>query len=87
MEDRLDAAAARTDIARALRRLKPAHREVLLLFAWEGLTYEQITQALGIPVGTVRSRLARARERIRELLGESGQSFLDADIVEAESNG
>lgn len=52
-------------LAGALGQLKPRDRDVLLLFAWEDLTYEQIAAALGIPVGTVRSRLNRARRIIR----------------------
>jgi RNA polymerase sigma factor (sigma-70 family) len=87
VDERLDADAARRDLARALARLKPAHREVLLLFAWEGLTYQQISEALGIPVGTVRSRLARARWRIRELLARNGQSFIGGYELEEEGNG
>jgi RNA polymerase sigma-70 factor (ECF subfamily) len=43
-------------------------RDVLLLYAWEELSYEEIATALGVPVGTVRSRLARARARLRSLL-------------------
>lgn len=43
-------------------------RDALLLFAWEGLSYEEIAVAVGAPVGTVRSRLARARARLRVLL-------------------
>jgi RNA polymerase sigma-70 factor (ECF subfamily) len=39
----------------------------LLLYAWEELSYEEIADALGVPVGTVRSRLNRARVRLREL--------------------
>ena len=42
----------------------PRDREVLLLFAWAELSYAEIATALSIPVGTVRSRLSRARERI-----------------------
>jgi predicted DNA-binding protein (UPF0251 family) len=60
-------------LTRALERLREADREVLLLYAWEDLTYEEIAQALGIPVGTVRSRLHRARTQLRELLSGSGQ--------------
>ena len=41
-------------------------RDVLLLFAWADLSYEQIAEALSLPVGTVRSRLNRARTRLRE---------------------
>ncbi len=39
-------------------------REALLLYAWQGMTYEEIAIALGVPVGTVRSRLNRVRERL-----------------------
>lgn len=45
--------------------LDPDQRDVLLLYAWEDLSYEEIASALSIPVGTVRSRLARARARLR----------------------
>lgn len=53
-------------IARELRRLSMADRDCLLLFAWEGLSYEQIAEAMEIPVGTVRSRLNRARRVLRD---------------------
>ncbi len=46
---------------------------MLLLHAWTELTYEQIADALAIPVGTVRSRLHRARGVVRELLERSGE--------------
>jgi len=49
------------DIAAALAAIRPAEREVLFLYAWADLGYEEIAHALDIPVGTVRSRLARAR--------------------------
>jgi RNA polymerase sigma-70 factor (ECF subfamily) len=51
-----------------LGQLDHDQRDVLLLYAWEGLSYEEIAAALGVPVGTVRSRLARARERLRTAL-------------------
>ncbi|MDQ0725076.1 RNA polymerase sigma factor [Microbacterium sp. W4I20] len=44
--------------------LAPKDRETLLLYAWQGLTYEEIAAALGVPVGTVRSRLNRVRRRL-----------------------
>jgi len=53
---------------RALARLEPDFRAVLVLRVAEGLEYEEIAETLGIPVGTVRSRLARARNRIRDLM-------------------
>jgi RNA polymerase sigma-70 factor (ECF subfamily) len=57
------------DMANALRGLSAEQREVLLLVALEQLTYEQVARALGIPIGTVMSRLSRARDRLRQLLG------------------
>ncbi|MEV6490936.1 RNA polymerase sigma factor [Actinoplanes sp. NPDC051633] len=59
--DRLAAAVA------ALSRLRPADREVFTLCVWSGLDYAQAAEALGVPVGTVRSRLSRARARLRDL--------------------
>jgi RNA polymerase sigma-70 factor (ECF subfamily) len=44
-------------------------RDVLLMIAWADLSYTEVATALGIPVGTVRSRLHRARARIRAALG------------------
>lgn len=53
------------DLDTALMRLPDEQREVLLLVALEQLSYEETAKALGIPVGTVMSRLSRARERLR----------------------
>ena len=52
---------------RLLDQLAPQDRETVLLYVWENLTYEQVGEALEIPVGTVRSRLHRVRRQIREL--------------------
>jgi len=61
------------DLSKALQRLPPDHREVILLVGLEQLSYEQTAAVLGVPVGTVMSRLARARERLRTLMsGEVG---------------
>lgn len=51
----------------ALRRLRRTDREVLLLYVWSGLTHEEVARACGAPVGTVRSRLSRARARLYRL--------------------
>jgi RNA polymerase sigma-70 factor (ECF subfamily) len=75
IEARVDSDALRPLLAQALASLRSTDREVLLLHAWADLTYEQISEALNIPVGTVRSRLSRSRSRIRELLRASGQSL------------
>jgi RNA polymerase sigma-70 factor (ECF subfamily) len=58
------------DVDRALRALTPEQREVVLLIAVEQLTYDEVGRALGIPIGTVMSRLSRGRERMRQLLGD-----------------
>jgi RNA polymerase sigma factor (sigma-70 family) len=65
---RLDAQALRGRLAAALLEIAPADREVLLLVAWAQLTYEEAARALGIPAGTARSRLHRARQRTRQAL-------------------
>jgi RNA polymerase sigma-70 factor, ECF subfamily len=57
------------DIDAAIRRLPVEQREVLLLIALEQLSYVEVAQALSIPLGTVMSRLYRARERVRVMLG------------------
>jgi RNA polymerase sigma factor (sigma-70 family) len=64
----------RPRLARALARLSRAERDVLLLVALADLSHEEIAQALGIPYGTVGSRLSRARGKIRDALGKEGQS-------------
>ncbi|GBH27284.1 sigma factor-like helix-turn-helix DNA-binding protein [Burkholderia vietnamiensis] len=56
------------DVQRALYRLPVEQREVLLLVALEELSYRDAAQVLGVPVGTVMSRLSRAREQMRVLL-------------------
>jgi len=56
------------DVERALRELPDEQREVLLLVAIEEMTYDEVSRALAIPIGTVMSRLSRARERMRRLI-------------------
>ena len=60
---------------RALDKLPRSDQDVLALCVWEELTYEQAALALGIPVGTVRSRLSRARARLRELSSNPGHEW------------
>jgi len=62
---RLEAQALGPRLAQALERLPALDREALLLLAWAELDYREIARALDIPVGTVRSRIHRARARVR----------------------
>jgi RNA polymerase sigma factor (sigma-70 family) len=66
--ERVAATAMRCTLASALAELSAADRSVLLLIT-EGLGYEEAALALGVPAGTVASRLARARRKLREALG------------------
>jgi len=60
-------------VANAIEALPDGEREALLLFAWEDLSYQSVAEALELPIGTVRSRLNRARARLRELLEPNGK--------------
>ena len=62
---RLEAQALGPSLAQALERLPALDREALLLLAWAELDYREIARALDIPIGTVRSRIHRARARVR----------------------
>ena len=62
------------DLDRAMRSLPLEQREVLLLVALEELSYDEAARALGVPIGTVMSRLSRARERLRGLMSGIPQS-------------
>lgn len=65
------------DLDRALLRLAPEQREVVLLVALEDMTYADVSHALGIPIGTVMSRLSRGRERLRRVMdGENPRGEL-----------
>jgi RNA polymerase sigma factor (sigma-70 family) len=73
--DHADGVAERVDDERqmarlvvAVEQLSPRDQQVLTLVAWDGLTYEQAAAVLDVPVGTVRSRLSRSRQRLTEIL-------------------
>ena len=73
------------ELARAMEQLSPEHREILQLRVIEDLQYEQIADILGVRVGTVKSRLARARLSFRKIL-KAGNYFDSAssELVEGE---
>ncbi|MFJ7276741.1 RNA polymerase sigma factor [Kitasatospora sp. NPDC098663] len=64
---RIDDAARIAALRQSLARLRRPDREVLALCVWAGLDYQEAAEALGVPVGTVRSRLSRARTRLHRL--------------------
>jgi RNA polymerase sigma-70 factor (ECF subfamily) len=72
-EDRTVARDRGEAVMRALQRLPSPFREAVVLRDLEGLTYEEVARVLGIRIGTVRSRIARGRDRLRTLL-ESSES-------------
>jgi RNA polymerase sigma factor (sigma-70 family) len=82
--DHAEDVAARVDDERqmqrvlsALRKLKRADQDVIAMCDWEGLRYDEAAAALGVPIGTVRSRLSRARARLKTLLAEEVSQHTD----------
>jgi RNA polymerase sigma-70 factor (ECF subfamily) len=69
-----DADALHLDMVRAVNQLTVEHRQIVLLAGLEGLSYAEIAAELDLPIGTVMSRLARAREKLRNLLEHDGFS-------------
>ena len=76
--DRVDAevsaASLNAHLAAGLARLPAEQRDALLLVAWAGLSYDQVAVATGKPLGTVQSRVSRARKRLRQSLSDLDQS-------------
>ncbi|WJH41167.1 RNA polymerase sigma factor [Aliirhizobium terrae] len=62
------------EVMSAIDRLPPDHRAILLLISVEDMSYAEAGQVLGIPLGTVMSRLSRAREQLRKLLETAPQN-------------
>jgi RNA polymerase sigma-70 factor (ECF subfamily) len=65
---------AKESLTRALDRLAPEFREAIVLRELEGLSYKEISDVAGVPVGTVMSRLSRARARLQQALRDEGGS-------------
>ena len=66
---------AETDLGRAIARLPEEFRTILILAEVEGLALEEVAEIMGCPVGTVKSRIFRAKERLRGFLKDYGQEF------------
>ena len=71
-ENLLDRRLTRDAVQRGLQSLPPDHREILLLREIQGLSYEEISEALGLEVGTVKSRIFRARKKLCAFLVDDG---------------
>ena len=81
--DAVAAAKLLPDVVSAISQLAATDRDALLLHVWEHLTYDDVAAALGIPIGTVRSRINRARTKLRELTAVSGEQLVHADVFTA----
>ncbi|HEX4177560.1 MAG TPA: sigma-70 family RNA polymerase sigma factor, partial [Rhizomicrobium sp.] len=72
------------DLSKAMSQLSVEHREILLLVSVEELNYREIAEELGIPQGTVMSRLARARDRLRSIMQGEGAEIVSLKSVSKE---
>ena len=80
------------DFQIALAKLAPEHRDVLLMVGASGLSYEETAEICGVAIGTIKSRLNRARARLADLLGikeasELGMGSLSEAVVRAQTTG
>jgi RNA polymerase sigma-70 factor (ECF subfamily) len=81
-----------SDFQAALQKLAPEHRDVLLMVGASGLSYEEAAEICGVAVGTIKSRLNRARARLADLLGikeasDLGMGSVSEAVVRAQSLG
>jgi RNA polymerase sigma-70 factor (ECF subfamily) len=84
---RLDHAESVARVASVFAELDPDQRDALYLVAIVGLGYADAAEALHVPVGTVHSRVARARSQLRDLAAYNGQEGGEGSIVKKESQG
>jgi len=73
--DRVLEGERRARLERAVEALKPKYREVILLYHYEEMTYQEMAKVLGIPLGTVMNRLFRARKQLRKLLESEARGW------------
>jgi RNA polymerase sigma factor (sigma-70 family) len=81
VEDRVSASMASRRLAVGLARLPEELRDTLLLVAWSDLSYQEAATALGVPIGTVRSRISRARSKLRRTLGDRNPAASDEESL------
>lgn len=74
-------------VGRAMEKLTEEHRDVLVMVCVKGMQYQEVADMLNVPVGTIRSRLSRARAQLTELMGRSPDDFglLEGDVKTKES--
>jgi RNA polymerase sigma-70 factor (ECF subfamily) len=82
-EDELQSAGLRRTVLQALSRLDEVHRALLVLHDVEGHTLPELADALGLPLGTLKSRLFRARRKLRRQLG-GGNPLEETDVIVVE---
>lgn len=85
-DSRVTAQASQAALAGAVAALSGGDRHVLLLVAWADFSYQEVADALSIPIGTVRSRLNRARRKVRTALGDNDPTRV-TDVAEAMTHG
>ena len=88
-QERAEEAELRQAVAQGLGRLSEDHRQVLVLREVQGLRYEEIAGALDLDLGTVKSRIARARGALRKILVESGNlsGYLPSNLSKPKERG
>ena len=69
------------DFRKVLTKLPPSHREALILVGAEGLSYEEAAAVCGVPLGTIKSRVSRGREKLSRLLAVADASEVGPDQV------
>ena len=69
------------ELCEALARLTPEHREALILIGAQGMTYEEASKVTGVALGTIKSRVARARGRLAQLLAVENADDFGPDRV------
>lgn len=79
---RVSSQVVQRELTAAVASLAPGDRDVLLMVAWADLSYPEVAAALSIPVGTVRSRLHRARARVRAALGGSDPTSIREEAAQ-----